>query len=298
MRVPTNAFPTAVAAQLQQLTSRQAQLQSQAASGQRVTNPNDDPAAMGRFLNIQAEKQQLQQFAQTNAHAQAISQTTYSGASQLKSLSDRAGELSVLGSGVNSPDAYNAYAIETNQLIEQALQTANVKFSGDYVFGGVKTNSAPFTAVRDANGDITSISYDGAATAAQMRIAEGSTISPSTDGVTNQKFADFMNNLVGLRDAMKSGTIASVQTAHQNLQSSEDDLIETISGIGAVQTRLETAATQNQARFADLQTMGSRETDADLAQTIVKLTQSQTAYQAAMQSAAKIMQTSLLDYLR
>jgi flagellin-like hook-associated protein FlgL len=42
----------------------------------------------------------------------------------------------------------------------------------------------------------------------------------------------------------------------------------------------------------------SQEADADLAQTIVQLTQTQTAYQAALQSGGQILSQSLLDYLR
>ena len=38
--------------------------------------------------------------------------------------------------------------------------------------------------------------------------------------------------------------------------------------------------------------------NARLAQTIVRLNQTQTAYQAALQSAGRIMSSSLLDYLR
>ena len=40
------------------------------------------------------------------------------------------------------------------------------------------------------------------------------------------------------------------------------------------------------------------ETDADMPSVIVKLNQSQTAYQAALQSASNIMRMSLLDYMR
>src|SRR5205085_1956426 len=107
-----------------------------------------------------------------------------------------------------------------------------------------------------------------------------------------------MNNLVALCDALGSKTAASVQTAHQNLQTSEDNFLVTISGIGAVQTRLEIDSSQNQARFTELQKLASQETDVDLAQTVVKLTQAQTAYQAALQSGAQMLHTSLLDYLK
>jgi len=41
----------------------------------------------------------------------------------------------------------------------------------------------------------------------------------------------------------------------------------------------------------------SGEVDADMPSTIVALNQAQTAYQAALQSSAKIMKISLLDYI-
>jgi flagellar hook-associated protein 3 FlgL len=129
-------------------------------------------------------------------------------------------------------------------------------------------------------------------------VGEGASVTPYTDEATNKQFGDFINNLVALRDALKTGDTDALGQADTKLQASEDNLLTTISGIGAVQTRLESNDTQNQARFASLQSLTSNETDVDLAPTMVKLSQTQTAYQAALQSGAQILQTSLLDYLR
>jgi flagellar hook-associated protein 3 FlgL len=298
MRVPFSSYPNSLVTQLQGLTSRQSKLQSQAATGQRITNPCDDPAATARVLRIQAEKQQTHQFASNNARAAEINETSFSAVEQLKNVSDRAGELSVLGSGVASADAYRAYSTETNQLIEQALQVANSKFGGEYLFAGTRTDAAPFVASRDTNGNITSVTYEGAATAAEFRIGEDATLSPYTSGTTNQQIAGFLNHLVSLRDALGSQDPAQVTAARQGVQTSEDHLLVTLSDLGAVQSRLEVNDAQNTARFAKLDDLTASDTDADLAQTIVKLTQAQTAYQAALQSGAQIMHMSLLDYLR
>ena len=46
-----------------------------------------------------------------------------------------------------------------------------------------------------------------------------------------------------------------------------------------------------------LQGQISQQADADLAQTLVHLTQTQNAYQVALQSGAKLLSNSLLDYL-
>ena len=298
MRIPHNSFSGTLVSQLQSLTARQSALQNQAATGQRITDPSDDPAAIARVLRLQGEKREIQQFSRNNDRALNISQSSFSAVEQLKHVSDRAGEIAVLGTGTAGPDALRAYGAETDQMIEQALQSGNVKFSGEHLFGGTKSDTPPFTATRDATGRITAITYVGAATGAEIRTSEGARLSPFTNGAENQKLADFMNNLVGLRDALQSGSGPAVQAMQPVLETSENDFLVTMSGIGAKQTRLEADRGQNEARFVELDKLTSAETDADLPSTVVKLTQAQTAYQAALQSGSKILEMSLLDYIR
>jgi flagellar hook-associated protein 3 FlgL len=240
----------------------------------------------------------MQQFFRNQGHAMQISQSIFGSLSALKTISDRAGELGVLGGNSANADSYQAYAAEVNQLIEQAIQDGNTRLGDDYLFGGTKTDAPPFDVTRDASGNATAVTYDGAATAAQMQTSEGSLISPYTDGATNQKLGDFVNNLIALRDALTNQDPTAVQAAASTLHGSEDDLLVAISGVGAVQTRLEADGTQNSTRFNDLEKLISQDSDADLAQTLVKLQQTQTAYQAALQSGAQVMQLSLLDYLQ
>jgi flagellin-like hook-associated protein FlgL len=70
-----------------------------------------------------------------------------------------------------------------------------------------------------------------------------------------------------------------------------------LANTGAVQARLETAASTTRSRATQLQAAYSNETDADLAQTLVALTATQTAYRAALQSGANLLNTSLMDFL-
>lgn len=298
MRIPSNSFTENTVSQLHKLNGQQQRLQNQVATGQQFTQPADNPAAAGRALRIGSEKAQLQQFSANTATALDISRTSFSSLEQLKELSDRAGEIGVLGSGINSADAYSAYRAEVNQMIEQAVQTANAKFGGNHLFGGTRTDAAPFAVTRDPGGTVSSVAYAGTAAGAEVRVSESTTISPYTDGTTNEGFATFINRLVSLRDALGAKDPAAVTTAREDLLASEDDLLVATSHIGSVQSRLEVEAARSSARFASLEDTLSREVDVDLAQTLVRLSQSQTAYQAALQSGAQIMNLSLLDYVR
>jgi flagellar hook-associated protein 3 FlgL len=82
------------------------------------------------------------------------------------------------------------------------------------------------------------------------------------------------------------------------LRKDEDNFLYQISVNGSLQSRLETAATATSDSSAALDKMISHSADADLVETMVQLNQAQNSYQAALQSGAKIMQLSLLNYIQ
>jgi len=74
-------------------------------------------------------------------------------------------------------------------------------------------------------------------------------------------------------------------------------LIYQVANSGAVQSRLETAASYASTQSLAVNQQISNSSSADMVQTMVQLSQAQTAYQAALQSSAQIMQLSILDFL-
>jgi flagellar hook-associated protein 3 FlgL len=284
--------------QIQQLTSDQAKLQLQVSTGRRITQPEDDPAAVGRVLNLQSEQRQLAQYENNATRAMTLAQTSYSGLQGLKKISDRAGELATLGTGALSVDSMDTYGSEVDQLIEQALQLANTRSGGDYLYGGTVTDTPPFVAVRDGTGKVTSVSYVGNSNEAPIPLSESTTVNPTTSGATNAGFNDFLNNLIALRDTLKSGDTNAVRAVQPSLSDAEDVIIGAMADNGGIQTRIEAAQAQQQDRASGLETLISGEASVDLPTTVVKLNQTATAYQAALSSAAKVMNLSLLDYIK
>ncbi len=298
MRVATSTVSDNIVRQIQQLSSQQARLQTQVSTGLRVTAPEDDPAAVARVLNLTSERRQLGQYGQNASHALALSQASYSGLQNIKQISDRAGELATLGTGLLGADAMQAYATETNQLLEQAVQAANTTFNGDYLYGGTAVAAPPFTVTRDASGQITGVTYAGNLAQAAIALSETSSITPSTDGATNAGLGDFINRLVALRGALSAGLPSAVAAVQPGLVASENLLVSSLAQAGGVQTRIEASQTQQTDRTTSLDGLISSEIETDLPTAIVKLNQVQTAYQAALQSSANIMRLSLLDYIQ
>ncbi|PTY08835.1 flagellin [Opitutaceae bacterium EW11] len=298
MRIATNSASESVLVQIQKLAERQSRLQTQVATGQRIFQPEDDPSAVGRLLGLDVERRRIAQYSNNASRALEVSQASYSGLQDVKKISDRAGELATLGAGTASPDAYKAYAKEVNQLIEQAVQLGNTKFRNDYLFAGTAVTTKPFAETRNVAGDITSVAYAGNANQAEIQLSESSSIAPGTNNATNTGLRDFINNLVTLRDALNSGSGAAVSAAQPSLETSENMLVNSLSEHGAIELRIEVNQKQQQTRADDIEKLVSSEADADLSTTVVKLNQTSLAYEAALSSASKILNMSLLDYLK
>lgn len=298
MRIANSSLTENIVRQIQNLSSQQARLQNQVATGQRIFQPEDDPTAVGRVLGLESEQRQLTQFLRNADRALELQQASFSGLQEIKKVSDRATEIGTLGAGAISPDASKAYASELDQLIEQTLQLGNSKLRNDYLYAGTAVDAPPFVATRDAQGKVTSIAYAGNDQNSSMQLSESASIATGTSATTNHGLGSFLNQLVALRNALNANDTTAVNAAQTQLIDSEDLLVSALAEHGGVQTRIEANRSQLQDRAQNLESLVSSETDLDLPSTIVRLNQTQTAYQAALQSAANVMKLSLLDYIR
>ncbi len=310
MRATESYFPGELARTVSDLGVRQARLQTQAATGQRIRNPEDDPSAFRNVLELQGFVQQLGQYSSNISKLQSRSTSGYEAVSQLKKLNDRASEIATSAVSIRNSDDFAAFASEVNQLIESALGLSNSRLHGESLFAGSAGSAVAFKATRSASGKVSSVEYAGNQQARQAEVAEGVTVpmdilganmsdSEGPRGLLYDKRSgiDVFGHLIALRDALAAGNQAGVGDAAKDLSNDETGYIQMFSEIGANQTRLEAAGRQNSSMAISLNQMISQESDVDLAQTLVELNQLQAAYSAALQSAGSILRMSLLDYV-
>ncbi len=296
---------------MHQLNDRQNRLQTQAATGQRVQWGEEDPAAMNRALALQASDRTNTQYAKNIDFLKERTTTTLDGIRGLQTILDRAGEIAILADGTKSPDELQAYASELDQMIRQGVETANRQHRGDSLFGGTTSGTPPFVLQEDAAKSITGVTYQGNADSPVLEIAPGTTMPMLVPGsnttgsgapgllADSRTGADFFGHLIALRDHLAAGDTKSIADVDRAaLRQDEDNVLNQMASTGAVQARLETARAAATTRSNQLQQAYSGETNVDLAETIVQLTATQTAYRAALQSGASLLNTSLMDFLR
>ena len=312
MRIAGTSYTESMANQINLLAGRQYKLQNQATTGQSITAPEDDPTGMVQALGLQADGAAVAQYAQNISTLQNRSDLVANALQQLKTISDRVGDLATQSDDTASPTQLQANAIETTSLIKRAVDVMNSKDGDNYLFGGTASDQPPFVMTTDANGNVTGVTYQGNATVIDTEIGQNITASVDVPGantsgsgargvITDSRYgADFFNHLISFQNNLVAGNKSAIQsTDRAALGKDEDNLIYQIADNGAVGARLVAGAAAASAKQSSLNASLNSVAGADLTQTITQLTQAQNAYQLAMQSSASIMQlrSSLLSSL-
>ncbi len=311
MRVTSQTFSNVLVGQLSTLAQRQNKLQNQAATGQRIQFPEDDPTAMRRVLDLQSEAVNIGQYRNNIQSLQEQSKVGYATIRSMKTLVDRASEVATLADGTKSQVELDTYAIEIEQLLRSGLQLVNSLHRGDYLFSGTRSDVEPFSLTEDANGRVNAATYQGNQSLASSEIAEKVTATTMTLGENNtgtgarglvadsRTGADLFNHLISLRDNLLAGNVAAISTTNlKELGKDEDNFLFHFGTVGSIQARLEAAESIFRSRSQSVEGLVSKEADSDLAETLVRLNETQNAYKAALQSGGTILNQSLLDFLR
>lgn len=299
MRISGSEFSVNLKNQLEKLSSEQFKYLNRLSTGQRISRVSEDPLAASRVIEMEHEKRNISQYSRNIGRAEAVSNLTYSGIKQMQDIQSRVLEItSIASSGLQDDASMASYGKEVNNLIEQALNVGNTTYLGEYLFSGDETKTQPFAETRDPNGNVTNVTYQGGTTAsAAFNISSHASMSPFQDYQKNQAFQSMMSDLISLRDALDVGDEAQVRALQPDLQAGEDSLIAMVGDVSAKLLRIELSTKDDKTRFADLESMISKEVDADIADSVTRLSRVQTALQAAMQSGSQILRQSLLDFI-
>ena len=261
-------------------------------STKQLNRPSDNPADVRAAVQLRDALSELNQFQRNIDTATARVDAMDGALAGAGDLIQRANELAIAGGdGTLSAANRQAMSQEVSQIIESMAQDASAKVGNAYVFSGFQVNKAPY--VVTAPGTVGT--YQGDHGVAVARIGPGATVQTSITGDTAFQAAfDALSQLKADLDAgnvVQGGTISKIQGAL-------DSIMTTRAQVGARANRLEQAKTSQGSLITSNQGLLSQLEDVDMASAITELSRRQTTYQATLAVTAKVMQTSLIDYLR
>jgi flagellar hook-associated protein 3 FlgL len=292
-RVTEGSIHTRVLNNLQRNIAKGEKIQQQLSSGKQINRPSDSPTGTVTSMQLRGESRANQQYARNADDGLGWLSNLQDTLSSTSTLVNRARDLTVQGlsSGTNDASSREALATEIDQIRSTLIGYANTKYLGRPVFGGTTAGDAAYDAsgtyVGD-NGQTTRTVGDGA----KVRVdANG----PEAFGSgTTQLFTVLQN----IADTIRSGDTDALGDNMKKLDTASDLMKSTLSEVGARYNRVEQMKQSAQDRLLSVTSQLSDVEDVDLPKTIMEMQLQQTSYQAALAASAKVIQPSLIDFLR
>jgi flagellar hook-associated protein 3 FlgL len=261
-------------------------------SSKQLNRPSDNPADVRSALGLRDTLSELNQFMRNIDQASSRLSAMDSAMGSAGDLIQRANELAIQGgNGTLDAGQRQSIAVEVAQLTEAMAQDASAKVGDQYLFSGFRVDKAPYQVT--GNGQVGTYQGDGGVVLA--RVGPGSTMQVNLAG--DAVFGPALDALKQLQADLNSGQAVQSSTITQ-ITDALQTLTQARATAGARANRLDDAKSSQQALQISYQSLLSQLEDTDMPSAITEMTKRQTTYQASLAVSAKVMQTSLIDYLR
>ncbi|GAB6986979.1 flagellar hook-associated protein FlgL [Nocardioides pyridinolyticus] len=283
--------------------NRLAQVQEQLSTGRILNRPSDDPTAATSAMRTRASIAAQQQFVRNADDAlgwlNQIDSTLRSVTDQVRRARDIA--LQGANTGALGPDAREALALEVEQIRAGLGSTANATYIDRPVFAGIAPGSKAYV-TDPGTGVVTHVGAPITGTSAGVvrTVADGAQVRVDVEGPTvfGSDGSSLFDHLTELAAALRSGVTDDISASLGDLDADSKRIVNVQADIGARTKRVEQARTAALDAGLRLTSSLSELENTDIVKATVDLQLQEVAYQAALAATARVMQPSLLDFLR
>ncbi len=297
MRVNPN-FNASILQDIQQSDSSLQTAFQQVSTGQKVNLPSDNPAAAAAELQVQAQSANVDQYTTNSESALSQAQLGDSVLTSVVSLLNKAVTLGTEGANSTSSPADRAsISTDVQGLLSNVVSLANTTFQGISIFGGTVSSQAAFTADPTS---ATGYTYNGNNTVNQVQVGDSLSVQTNIPGSTlfTNPNASVLGALSNLSTALSSGTSADIGTATAAVTTALNYVTQQHVVYGSTINQLTSQETYLSQEKVTLTSRTTSLVGIDTATAAENLSQAETENSAVFASAAKVLQNSLLNYLK
>ncbi|KHO61015.1 flagellar hook protein FlgL [Thermoanaerobacter sp. YS13] len=271
--------------------------QNMLSTGKRISRPSDDPVAVATSLRIRTDMTRNDAYTKNADDAKSWLDITDTALNQLGSLLQRTRELAVQGAnGTLTQEDMQKIANEIEQLKAQMIQVGNTQYNGRYIFAGFKTTTQPFSETNNSySGDKGLIEFEVGAGGNKIAVNVTGDKVFNVDLTGTSQLLTMMDNL---KKALDSGDHQAVSNLIVDVDKQMENVLAVRAEVGAKSNRIDLIKNRLQDDNYNFTSLLSKNEDADLAQVITNLKMDENVYRASLAAGARIMQPSLIDFLR
>src|SRR5450631_15776 len=306
MRITQNMSAANSIYNLQQGRAKLDQLQELTSTGYNINQPSDNPIGANTLLDIGDQLKAGSQYASNITKATTSLQMTSTALQGMADTMQQATKLAdTITSGTNDPTAIQSVVSQLQSLKQTMVDMGNTQNGDQYVFGGAKSTTAPFSGTSPYySGDETALNVEiGQSSQQQMNIPGNQVLTGSSTSVpakTPYGTTNILDTFDKLITAVQSNDVTSavgIKAETLNLENGAKQISNAQTDVASRMIRLTNATTMNTNTTNTLQTIARKIQNVDYAKLAVELSQQQTAYQASLSTTSKVMQLSLLNYI-
>ncbi|WP_138202690.1 flagellar hook-associated protein FlgL [Haloimpatiens lingqiaonensis] len=305
-------------------------LQEQMTSGKAVRRPSDNPFKVARAMQLHTEINLNKQYNENIKDTLNWLDTTDTALGQAGDIFHRIRELLISsGNGAYSEGERKAIKDEINEKISEFSQVMNTNFDGKYIFGGTRGTTKPMDTAAGINDNtrlfyykkgggelLNGAEYQQIGEKLKVEISQGVDFTYNVSAKDIIEFKNATGQAKDLRDIFKNivnhldgknedGTDLDADSVKKLVNEDLKDISDTMNNIlklrsevGAKQNSMESASEKNKDQNFNMTEILSKTEDIDITETTMQFATAQTVYIASLQTSARVLQPTLIDYIR
>ncbi len=299
-------------------------INQQISTGKVINTVSDDPHKAIKIMNINNEIKYTEKY-NYNINESVGWMNTTDGA--LDNVGNLLGEIKEtilkVGNGTYSQNEMKSLNEDMNEKIKQLADTLNSTHGGKYLFGGSSVDDAPITVIenpdgtvklefsKDKNGQTIPNTDDLKADISSginidYNISVGEILNIKDGNGNTVNLLDEINNLSTLMNDIANGDEQTAAKAKETLLNDTKGKIDTLfdhvvnerTSLGVRVSTAEKIKELNDEDILNIQDVLSKTQDTDVVEKFIELKSAEMIYQASIQVGAKLIQPTILDYIR
>lgn len=300
----------------QQNLQRMNKLNEQINTSKLVNRISDDPHKAVKIMRLNNEIKYTEKYNYNIDETVGWMNNTDSSLEELGTiLGDVKEAILKIGNGTYSENEFKAIHAEVNEKIKELGEIFNTTHGGRYMFGGANVDEAPMKV--DLTGEFPKLSIkNGNKDNLNADISDGTSIDYnisakevfSKDGKGNDtEFIDLINSISETVNKIANEKDETVVEAHKkdlmgNLKDGLDNFfnrsVDTRTTFGVRVNTAEKLKKFNDENILNMKGVLSLDQDVDHVEKFIELKSAELIYQASIQVSSKLIQPTILDYLR
>lgn len=271
-------------------------------TGQNVINKvSDDPFKAIKVMNL---KNEITSVENLNSNADELlgwAEQTDGVLDSIGNLTNEIKNLVTSISSIHSESDISSITKEVTEKVKQIAELFNSTYAGQNIFSGTATDEKAVNIVTNPNGSIRIEKSNNINNGTlKGEVSPGITISynATVDEVTNNgELFDTLNDVLDTLNTMPID-FNKINDLKEGLDKGLSSVLDARSSIGAKINSIENMKENNISNIEKMSETLSMLNDIDIAQKAVELKSAELVYAASLQVGAKLMQNTILDYIR